>query len=192
MSNKIDRRRRRQKIAKLQTWSTWASRGCNNWCNNHHPTAHPLTEMKRVRWQQSWTTKARWKRRVIEQEDEKKTRRDAIIGTAVGHCQRQRAVLCHDIAANLVQEEASSGIRINGTSTQLTVRITKSLVAMALSTCCQKVYHMKNATTTRSGKVGDRNGSVKRSASFTRNMTTAMNDVVGTSKRSTARKNGHK
>ena len=187
-SNAIVRRQRWQKIAKLQTWSNWAPSGRNSWCNNHHPTKHPSAAMTRMWWRQHRTAKARWKRHVIEREYPGKTRRDAVVGTAVEHHQRHRAVLCHNIAANIVQGEAAAGSRINRTSTLLTVRIAKSLAAMDLPTRLHKVYRIQNATTTISGRVGYQNGSVKRLVSPTRNMTTDMNDGMGTWTRSIARK----
>ena len=127
----------------MQTWSTWASIDCNTWYNNRHATTHPPTAMARVRWRQRRTEKAWWKRRVIEQEDARKTRRGAVIGTAVKHRQSHRAGLRHNTASNLVQGEAESGNRINRTSTRLTVRITKSLADMALPMRHQKVYRIK-------------------------------------------------
>ena len=55
----------------------------------------------------------------------------------------------------------------------------KDLAAMALPTHRQRMYRIQNATTKRSVRVGDHNGYVRRSASPTRSMTTAMNDGVG-------------
>ena len=62
-SNKIIRRQRRQRTAKLQTWSSWASSGCTIWCKNHHPTTHPPTVMTRVWWRQRPRAKYWWKTR---------------------------------------------------------------------------------------------------------------------------------
>ena len=188
--NEIFRRRRRQRPVKLQTWSTWTSNGCNSLLNNHHSNKHPPTTMKKVRWRQRRTSKARRIRRAIEREDTRKTRRDAVIGNAVDHRRNHRAILCHNITENLAQWEASAGSRINGTSNQQTVRIAKNLAAMAFPTRLQKVYRMQNTTKTRSGRVGEQNGSVKRSASPTRSMTTAIIDGVRTWTTTIASKDG--
>ena len=79
-----------------------------------------------------------------------------------GRPHRHRAVLQQDIAENFVQGEAAEVNQTNGTSTRPTVHTARSLAAMALPTHYQKMYCMQNSITTRSGRVGDPNGSERK------------------------------
>ena len=126
---------------------------------------------------------------VIKREDAGKTRRDAVIGTAVEHHRHHRVGLHQDIAANIVQKESAAGKQTNGTPNRPTSHTAKSLAAMAFPTHHQKMYRIQNEITTRNVGVEDRIASAKRLGFPTRRMANTTDDGVGTWTRIRARNN---